>query len=226
MRSEFKVEFDKMKKEYDAKIDKIQKDSVARESQMKKEYDAKIDKNQKDSVAREAKMKKEYDAKIDKIQKDSVAREGNMKKDYEAKMKKEEKEIHDIKNSQTQLTSKFNTFSKKDLNYKTINPIKIGDYNFNKTTFKYDLGKHIPSSATEVLINVFLYSGRNRPERQLTCKLSVGDKHYNLYIYAFDQNAYSFDNNMMWIPVDKSKALSFSSTGQRSHAQIYIAGYR
>ena len=95
-------------------------------------------------------------------------------------------------------------------NWISVQITSIGSSNLEGAdTFSYPIPDLIPSTATEVLVYVAVYSGSSAtgPYHSLKLYTQIRTNRYEKYLYVMsaDQPAYSFNSDNMWFPMPPSR---------------------
>jgi|GEM_PF-4269775 hypothetical protein len=103
------------------------------------------------------------------------------------------------------------------------------------TTTCLSLDGHVPSDAKEILVNVYLYSGVNwSRDNNVTFSLYSGEleqekQYQNVSFHPYEQGAYSFTNENIWVPVADSFDFCASrdaGLGSGFNGPVGVIGYR
>lgn len=116
-------------------------------------------------------------------------------------------------------------------------PVKLGPLpETSDATVVYQLPDKsvLPSSAREVLVYVFLYSGQQSDSQGINFEIFTqdGTKKYSKYFYwhLYGQNAVSFNSENMWFPLTPDRKLfvrpSAKPASPNAGSRIDVIGYR
>ena len=176
----------------------------------------------------------EVEAKVDEKLDDKV-------KELTAKFESEISEVK--KQSETEKTSLVQSIEtlKAEINNKahktnwTNTPLTlIGSVNFgNSSTSALDIKGSFPSTASEILLAVYVFTGDVGGDSNKKFKIFVSDgsgHNYEKYMFYhhYHQGSYSYNSENMWFPFPQNRKVYIQgdTTNNKVAAQVYVVGYR
>ena len=119
-------------------------------------------------------------------------------------------------------------------NWTSVPPATIGSSNLQvAATFSYAIPKTIPSTATEVLVYVKMYSGTSSRGTSNDVKIytQIGKHQYEKYIFdvSWNQDAFNTNSDNMWFPMPPNRLIYLTvptALGDHAEVQLIAIGYR